>query len=322
MTLKRMTAEQSQSLRDAIEGELATATSKALKAFLARVRGAALAAINSDLPNSLLAAGSDEMPPLGTLAGWWAQEVDVEVVMSVRAAFSRVLRRLSDGGYDIDSPAMEAARDFIASVRDRLVTGAYFGVNVYEGAFERIRESLAMSVAEGWTRPQLAQHIAAELGWEKDGPYWRQVQADTDAKIDSILDALGEPGTPAREYARLHDPRIKSLRDARNVAIKHLDAERSVWKDRAMLIARTESTSTMNHAGLMAFVSEGVKTKVWVATGDGRTRATHAAASGEEVGLNSRFAVGGARLRYPGDPSGPVDEVANCRCTMIAGDYI
>jgi hypothetical protein len=29
--------------------------------------------------------------------------------------------------------------------------------------------------------------------------------------------------------------------------------------------------------------------------------------------------VGTALLQFPGDPSGPVDEIAACRCTIVGG---
>jgi hypothetical protein len=201
-----------------------------------------------------------------------------------------------------------------------VVLGVHMGVPVYEDSFNRIRLALATSAAEGWTRPQLAQRIAADLAWEEDGPYWRSELARVDSHIDEILDGLGEPGTPAREWARLNDPTVEALRTQRNYAIKHLDAERSVWQTRANLIARTESTGAANFGAEQALIAEGVKTKRWVATYDTRTRPSHLDANDQQVGIQRGFMVGGAVLQRPGDPNGPVEEIAGCRCTMIAGD--
>jgi hypothetical protein len=294
-----------------------------MKAFLLDVREAVLRAINNtSLPNSLVAAAGDEIPSLGTIASWWAHYVDDDIMREVRAAFSRVLNRWSDAGYDVDSPALEGAREYLTKVRDRLVKGTYFNVTVYEDSFEKIRVALAQSIAEGWTREKLAQHIAMELSWEKNGPYWRSVREGIDSQMDEILDELGEPGTPAREHARLHDSRIQSLRDARNIAIKHLDDEYSLWRDRSMLIARTESTGVANYGAFEALTAEGVATKVWISTGDSRTRPTHSAADGQETNMQGTFAVGLARLRFPGDPSGPIGEIANCRCAMVGGENV
>ena len=54
--------------------------------------------------------------------------------------------------------------------------------------------------------------------------------------------------------------------------------------------------------------------QTWVATLDNRTRHSHRDLDGETVGLNEEFSNGCA---YPGDPSGPPEEVWNCRCTTI-----
>jgi hypothetical protein len=57
--------------------------------------------------------------------------------------------------------------------------------------------------------------------------------------------------------------------------------------------------------------------KIWLSSGDDRTRETHAAANGQSVKLEGMFVVGEAELSYPGDPHGPAEEVINCRCTVV-----
>lgn len=54
--------------------------------------------------------------------------------------------------------------------------------------------------------------------------------------------------------------------------------------------------------------------KVWNSQHDGRVRGTHVAADTQEQPSNQPFKVGGSDLRYPGDPAGPIREIANCRC--------
>jgi len=146
--------------------------------------------------------------------------------------------------------------------------------------------------------------------------------ADTDHRIDSILDGIGPPGNPAREYARLHDPVVQALRNERNIAIRHLDAERSIWQTRANLIARTESTGVANAGAMEAFKAEGATKRMWTATAGGRTRLTHALASGQIANMGSPFIVGGATLMFPGDPNGPPEEVCNCRCCLVNPDNL
>lgn len=88
---------------------------------------------------------------------------------------------------------------------------------------------------------------------------------------------------------------------------------------RARAIARTEVISASNAGSItqMRLLGENAPTKkVWLATNDSRTRPTHHAADGETVALGEEFTVGGAHLDFPGDPTGPADEVVNCRCTI------
>lgn len=87
---------------------------------------------------------------------------------------------------------------------------------------------------------------------------------------------------------------------------------------RSLTIARTE-VHAAHEAGSydQALFVDPTATKVWLATEDARTRPTHQAAEGQRRRINESFEVGGAALRYPGDPLGPADEVINCRCTTV-----
>lgn len=82
--------------------------------------------------------------------------------------------------------------------------------------------------------------------------------------------------------------------------------------------ARTMVTQAENKGrldGYKELENEGlILTKVWVATEDDRTRASHLEINGEEVGIDEEFSNG---LMYPADPDGDPEEVYNCRCTMV-----
>ena len=88
----------------------------------------------------------------------------------------------------------------------------------------------------------------------------------------------------------------------------------------AIRSARTAYTGAQN-AGRQASMDRAARMgidvyKRWVAVKDMRTRHSHGAADGQIVPYNEPFHVGGALMMYPGDPSGPPQEVYNCRCTM------
>lgn len=105
------------------------------------------------------------------------------------------------------------------------------------------------------------------------------------------------------------------------------------WPNRAVVVARTESMGARNAGRQDAFRAMAEEAdeeleKIWLATSDSRTRRTHgkgyfvgeefvAGADGQRVPLDQPFSVGGFSLMFPGDPSGPPQEVIQCRCTML-----
>ncbi len=87
---------------------------------------------------------------------------------------------------------------------------------------------------------------------------------------------------------------------------------------RATRIARTEVVSAYNAAGNVVAGILGpdvVAGQEWIAARDSRTRADHAEADGQIVGIEESFSVGGEDLAYPGDENGSAANVVNCRCT-------
>ena len=95
-------------------------------------------------------------------------------------------------------------------------------------------------------------------------------------------------------------------------------------KWRAELIARTESCTTMNAGALELYKSEGIQYKEWISVQDDRTRDAHLLMDGVVIPITDKFEVPatsqseGAFMEYAGDPTAPVGQVANCRCTISA----
>ncbi|GAB3937477.1 hypothetical protein GCM10028804_59470 [Larkinella terrae] len=89
-------------------------------------------------------------------------------------------------------------------------------------------------------------------------------------------------------------------------------------RNRALLIARTESTRAANIAAEMGAETTGLKLeKLWIATADSRTRPAHRAMLGKKaIPKDALFNVGGAMMKHPGDPAGGVANIANCRCCV------
>jgi hypothetical protein len=89
---------------------------------------------------------------------------------------------------------------------------------------------------------------------------------------------------------------------------------------RAEAVARTHVIGASN-LGAAARVEQmgdaAPPFKQWLSTMDGRTRPSHVRADAQVVPRRQAFTVGSASLQVPGDPSGPYDEVVNCRCTVL-----
>lgn len=56
----------------------------------------------------------------------------------------------------------------------------------------------------------------------------------------------------------------------------------------------------------------------WLATLDSRTRHEHRLLDGQRAAVGEAFHVGGASIRYPGDPQAPGYLIYNCRCTLVS----
>lgn len=89
----------------------------------------------------------------------------------------------------------------------------------------------------------------------------------------------------------------------------------------AIRTARTSVTGAENKGRLDSYKrleeDGAVLKKVWIATGDGRTRDWHLEMDGQEVDPDDVFIDGnGNELEYPGDPSAAPETVYNCRCSM------
>lgn len=115
--------------------------------------------------------------------------------------------------------------------------------------------------------------------------------------VQSFGDGTGEAGT------------VKLIRER---------IGRELSASNAARIARTEMHTASTIGADEAARSTGLQlVKEWAAAEDSRTRASHNAADGQEVGLDEPFSVGGSTLMVPGDPNGPAKEIINCRCAIL-----
>lgn len=97
----------------------------------------------------------------------------------------------------------------------------------------------------------------------------------------------------------------------------------AMGRARAKTIARTETHAAASYATYEANkeLALPAQRKAWVSVMDGRTRPYHAAANGQEVGIDEPFIVRykgqEIRMMYPHDGSGGAANNINCRCLAI-----
>lgn len=113
-------------------------------------------------------------------------------------------------------------------------------------------------------------------------------------------------------------PSTATLADAIRRTLEELDDQLIAMADRmgerAMLIARTETTAGANGARVLTMKRNGIAQHEWGAALDGATRADHAELDGEVRVVGEVFRH---NLRFPGDSQAHVSQVANCRCTTF-----
>lgn len=149
----------------------------------------------------------------------------------------------------------------------------------------------------------------------------RHTETDTARRVVNISDSLRE--TIRRIVAEAMGEGIESV-GQEELARRIVEATSGeIAMQRARRIARTEiHNAAMLGQQAAADASPLAFEKVWLATEDVRTRASHAAANGQRVALEERFVLQPedgppVLLRYPGDTQGPPGETINCRCVCL-----
>lgn len=100
-----------------------------------------------------------------------------------------------------------------------------------------------------------------------------------------------------------------------SVILSNNNIKRWLGKERANLIALNEANWKWNNEEYYE-AKESKKTKTWHTALDERVRFDHMAVEGVTVGINEHFIVGGYPMLYPLDGNAPIEQTANCRCSV------
>lgn len=156
-----------------------------------------------------------------------------------------------------------------------------------------------------------------ETQWEWVSNYEDALRSNTplDALSRELRDRRFDPAVrrAAESGVALEEDQIGSMVDAYvNRALRF----------RAEAISRTETLTSLHaaqDASLLQAAEAGIQPqniyRVWRTAGDDRVRDSHEEMDGQVRGLEEPFETGdGVLLDFPGDPSGPPEEIINCRC--------
>jgi SPP1 gp7 family putative phage head morphogenesis protein len=140
-------------------------------------------------------------------------------------------------------------------------------------------------------------------------------------KLESIIESRSFNASQ-RTLDRLHGDIYKRIREgihegqSLGKTTRMLEGEfRGMSHGELMRISRTETQSVYNQSKMETMrASWLVQYKKWVSSGLDNMRESHVELDGEIVPVDEPFSNG---LIYPGDESGPVEEVVNCACTMV-----
>jgi len=152
----------------------------------------------------------------------------------------------------------------------------------------------------------------------------QKAMGDIDDELDRLMEAFARSqmgditksiqDTSASLYASIGADEALTL-DQRIKAFDKMIIERS------RIVTQNEITRASNvgqdmgaDAAVRVAASRYVKT--WIATIDAVVRDAHADADGQVARGHEFFTVGSDALRYPGDPSGSVENTINCRCVL------
>ncbi|MER7115433.1 phage minor head protein [Saccharomonospora azurea] len=219
--------------------------------------------------------------------------------------------------------AAVSARDDDNPTADTIAAAAH---TAWRAATRRILE---------WTRTVVRKLVVELLGHlpREDGrDEWRTVRRALRRRVREIADdytrdlatQLAEvPGLvrvaaqSAIDDAHTAGDTPTELRDRLTAA---LDVDE--WAARTTRLALTQAGAAFNYAQSVAIEAAQQELdrpvqRMWVSMLDHRVRDSHRAAHGSVAAPDETFTVGGARLRFPGDPTGPAEETFNCRCLIV-----
>lgn len=105
--------------------------------------------------------------------------------------------------------------------------------------------------------------------------------------------------------------------DMREHLAKTTDPGGVVTAAKVQVVTEWVSTFAANSAAHRAGIARRTRGRRWVARDDARVRPSHVAMDGTVEAWGTKFDVDGAKLLFPGDPSGDPKNWIRCRCLVV-----
>jgi HK97 family phage portal protein len=177
---------------------------------------------------------------------------------------------------------------------------------------EELRDDIVRLIREGFRRGALSAQVQG-LEFQMSTPQVRELMRDVAGKTKGIA------STTIDELSESIEEGISSGEDLDSLSDRVSEYFTDAKQRRTKMIAQTMTTSSFEGGQLISFREAGAVAKSWLSQRDGSVRNDHEIADQQqnEIPLNQKFNVGGAKLRFPGDPQAPAKQTIYCRCSML-----
>lgn len=214
--------------------------------------------------------------------------------------------------------------------------------NSYEASGLQAAEGVAMKLQTD-LYPEMTKQYKKAIGFAytrltraaggKSFSNFVEIKAESDELVDEhrlvqIITSYARKNATRKSWDIANTTKIKlgrivaaGIRDELGpaaIASRIRDKFASMSDARSRVIARTETHAAMQYGSLEAAASSDVvESKTWLSAADDRVRDDHLAMNGQTAKLDQSFDGPAEGMMFPGDPSGPADQVINCRCVLI-----
>jgi hypothetical protein len=167
------------------------------------------------------------------------------------------------------------------------------------------KRAQALSEADDRLRP----HITAALNQHGEPGWYDPILNEAEALFAQIY--TDEGGDKAQ-----FDAALTAFTEAMSDFLELTTAPSTPVDDAQVERITTWAATFTGNAAVIAALEPDDK-MVWTSMRDNAVRESHRLTDGQVRTVGDTFDVGGAALRFPGDPAGPLDEVLGCRCLLL-----